>query len=257
MKIVGMIPARYKSSRLPGKVLLDIAGKPMIQHVWERAKQARSLEDVIVATDDERVFRAVQEFGGNAEMTAPYHSTGTDRIAEVAGRSDADLIVNLQGDEPLMDPQVIEAVVAPFLMEKGLRMGTVATPIRTAEEHLDDANVKVVLDNRGYALYFSRAPIPYFRVDGVPPWSLEGKRQHPTSKLWPLKHLGLYAYTRETLLWLSALKPTPLEQTEKLEQLRALENGCPIRVVTVDYSPIGVDTESDLEAVRRKMEGRR
>jgi 3-deoxy-manno-octulosonate cytidylyltransferase (CMP-KDO synthetase) len=155
-----------------------------------------------------------------------------------------------------MDPQVIEAVVAPFLMEKGLRMGTVATPIRTAEEHLDDAAVKVVLDNRGYALYFSRAPIPYFRIDGVPPWSIEEKRQHPTSKLWPLKHLGLYAYTRETLLWLSALKPTPLEQTEKLEQLRALENGCPIRVVTVDYSPIGVDTEADLEAVRRKMEGR-
>jgi 3-deoxy-manno-octulosonate cytidylyltransferase (CMP-KDO synthetase) len=256
MKIVGMIPARYKSSRLPGKVLADIAGKPMIQHVYERAKQARSLSEVVVATDDERVLRAVGEFGGKAEMTSPYHETGTDRLAEVAGRSDADLIVNLQGDEPMMDPQVIEAVVAPFLMEKGLRMGTVATPIRTAAEHLEDSTVKVVLDGRGYALYFSRAPIPYFRVDGPAPWSLEERRQHPRSKLWPLKHLGLYAYTKETLLWLTGLKPTPLEQTEKLEQLRALENGCPIRVVTVDYSAIGVDTEADLEAVRRRMEGR-
>lgn len=256
MKIVGIIPARYGSTRLPGKVLAEIAGKPMVQHVYERARQARCLSEVIVATDDDRVYRAVTEFGGRAEMTSPYHQTGTDRLAEVARRIDADLIVNIQGDEPLLDPSVVEAAVAPFLCEPGLRMGTVATPIRHLSEHLSDSVVKVVTDRRGFALYFSRCPIPFFRLDNPSPWPQESRRQHPVSHLWPLRHIGLYVYTAETLLWFAGLEPTPLEQTEKLEQLRALENNCPIRVVTVDYSPIAVDTPEDLERVRRLMEGR-
>lgn len=256
MTIVGVIPARYASTRLPGKVLAEIAGKPMVQHVYERARQARCLSDVIVATDDDRVYRVVNEFGGHVQLTAPHHKTGTDRVAEVAERTQADLVVNIQGDEPLLDPLVIEAAVAPFLSEPDLRMGTVATPIRDLTEHLDDSVVKVVLDRRGFALYFSRCPIPYFRLDTPSPWPQESRRQHPVSHLWPLKHIGLYVYTLETLLWFASLEPTPLEQTEKLEQLRALENGCPIRVVTVDYSPIGVDTPEDLERVRQLLEGR-
>lgn len=255
MKIAAVIPARYSSTRLPGKVLADICGKPMVQHVYERARQAGCLGEIIVATDDERVFRAVETFGGRAEMTAPYHQTGTDRLAEVAQRLDADVIVNIQGDEPLIDPGVLEAAVAPFVVEEGLRLGTVATPIRELKEHLNEAVVKVVVDRRGFALYFSRAPVPLFRLDSPSPWRQDKRRQHPVSHLWPLKHIGLYVYTRETLLWFAGLEPSPLEQTEKLEQLRALENGCPIRVVTVDYSPQSVDTQEDLDEVRRILGG--
>jgi 3-deoxy-manno-octulosonate cytidylyltransferase (CMP-KDO synthetase) len=255
VKTVGVIPARYAASRLPGKVLAPIAGKPMVQHVYERAKQAGCLSDVLVATDDERVRRAVEAFGGRVEMTSPYHASGTDRVAEVAARVDCDVVVNIQGDEPLLPPQVIEAVVAPFMTESHLRMATVATVIATLREHLDESVVKVVIDSRGYALYFSRAPIPFFRLDRPSPWVQETRRQHPDSELWPLKHIGLYAYRKQDLLWFAGLKPSPLEQTERLEQLRALENGCPIRVVTVDYSPISVDTPEDLERVRHIMEG--
>jgi len=256
MKIVGIIPARYAATRLPGKVLADIAGRPMVQHVYERACRATCLSEVIIATDDDRVYRAVRDFGGRAEMTSPYHHSGTDRLAEVAEHLDADVIVNIQGDEPLLDPMVVEAVVAPFLAGESLRMSTAATPIRELSEHLKESVVKVVVDREGYALYFSRAPIPFFRLDGPSPWPQEKRRQHPVSHLWPLKHIGIYVYTRETLLWFTRLEPTPLEQTEKLEQLRVLENGCPIRVVTVDYSPVSVDTPEDLERVRRVMEGR-
>lgn len=255
MKIIGMIPARYAATRLNGKVLVPLAGKPMVQHVYERASQAGSLNEVLVATDDERVRRAVEAFGGRVEMTSPHHSSGTDRLAEVAARVECDIVVNIQGDEPLLDPQVIEAALAPFLLEHELRIGTVACPIRTLEEHLDSAVVKVVLDRRGYALYFSRSPIPFFRLDSPSPWLQDSRRQHPVSELWPLKHIGLYVYRTEDLLWFAGLKPTPLELTEKLEQLRALENGCPIRVATVDYSPISVDTPEDLERVRAIMEG--
>jgi len=255
VKILGMIPARYGSNRLTGKVLAPIAGKPMVQHVWERARQAGCLDDVLIATDDERVRRAVEDFGGWVEMTEPYHTSGTDRLAEVAGRVECDVVVNIQGDEPLIDPRVIEAAVAPFYAAAELRISTVATPIRTLEEHLKESVVKVVVDRRGYALYFSRAPVPFFRLDSPSPWPQESWRQHPVSELWPLKHIGLYVYRTEDLLWFASLKPTPLEMTERLEQLRALENGCPIRVVTVEYSPVSVDTPEDLERVRMLMEG--
>ncbi|MHB8994442.1 MAG: 3-deoxy-manno-octulosonate cytidylyltransferase [Armatimonadota bacterium] len=253
MRIVGMIPARLASTRLPGKVLLDIAGKPMVQHVYERAMQSQHLSEVIVATDSEEVFGAVQAFGGVAAMTSADHASGTDRLAEVAASLDCDLIVNLQGDEPLLRPDIIDAAIEPFLREEGLRLGTIATPISTLEEHLEPSAVKVVVNQRGFALYFSRCPVPYFRFDPGQQMDDRAPRVHPKSGLQPLKHIGLYVYTRETLLWMAGLQRTPLEITESLEQLRALENGCPIRVVTVDYSPIGVDTPEDLERVRKLL----
>jgi 3-deoxy-manno-octulosonate cytidylyltransferase (CMP-KDO synthetase) len=254
LNIVGLIPARLASTRLPGKVLADIAGKPMVQHVYERALTSHLLSQVIVATDDESVLAAVTDFGGHAVMTAPDHASGTDRLAEVAEGLDCDLIVNLQGDEPLLRAEVIDAAIEPFLAEPGLRLGTIATPITTAREHHEPSAVKVVVDQRGFALYFSRCPIPYFRLDPGQTLGDDQPRVHPKSGLQPLKHIGLYVYTRETLLWLASLPRTTLEVTESLEQLRALENGCPIRVVTVDYSPIGVDTPEDLERVRGLME---
>ncbi len=254
MRVAAIIPARYGSTRLDGKVLADIAGKPMIRHVYERAAEAECLDTVIVATDDERVAGAVRAFGGTVEMTRSDHASGTDRIAEVAASRDFDLIVNVQGDEPLMEPKAIQAAVEPFLGNGDLRMGTIATRITELQEHLNPAAVKVVVDRAGFALYFSRAPIPYFRIDGRQPTG-NAPRQHPCG-LWPLKHIGLYVYTKETLLWLAGLPRTQLEQTEGLEQLRALEHGCPIRVVEVDYSPIGVDTPEDLALVRRIVEER-
>ncbi len=250
MKTIGIIPARYASTRLPGKALALIAGEPMVWHVYQRARRARSLQEVIVATDDERIWRAVLERDGEAVLTRPDHASGTDRLAEVAATLDCDLVVNIQGDEPLMEPAVIDAAVAPFLAEPGLRMSTAATSIRNPEEYRDPATVKVVLDERGYALYFSRSPLPYFLLDSAWGASDNTYRDLDTG-LSALKHLGLYVYRRETLLWLSGLTPTALEQAEKLEQLRALGHGCPIRVVAVDYSPLGVDTPEDLEAVRR------
>lgn len=251
LRIIGMIPARLASTRLPNKVLLDIGGKPMIQHVYERACQARYIQEVIVATDSEEVRQAVQGFGGQAVLTSAAHASGTDRLAEVAARRECDLIVNIQGDEPLVQPEIIEAAIEPFFQENSLRMSTIASPIHTLAEHLDPAAVKVVVDQQGYALYFSRSPIPYFRLPPGVEWDEQAPRVHPQSGLQPLKHIGLYVYTRETLLWMASLPRTPLETTESLEQLRALENGCRIRVVIVDYSPIGVDTPEDLNRVRR------
>ncbi|MFO7948547.1 MAG: 3-deoxy-manno-octulosonate cytidylyltransferase [Armatimonadota bacterium] len=248
MKIAAIIPARYESTRLPGKVLAEIAGRPMVQHVYERACECEHLDEVIVATDDSRVQDAVCDFGGRCVMTRKDHACGTDRIAEVAARADYDIIVNVQGDEPLIRPEVIAAAVGPFLEDDTLRMGTVATPILDEAEHLDPSAVKVVVDRSGFALYFSRAPVPYFRTDDD-----AGFQQRPKAAQ-PLKHIGLYVYTAETVLWLSSQPQTPLEQSEKLEQLRALENGCPIRVVEVDYSPVGVDTPADLQHVREFLE---
>ncbi len=252
LSIVGMIPARYASTRLPGKVLLDLAGKTMIQRVYERCVQASLLDDVIVATDDERVRDAVLGFGGRVEMTSGDHRSGTDRLAEVAGRVECGVIVNVQGDEPMIEPEAIDAAVAPFLTDPDLQIGTIATPIDTLEEHLDPWAVKVVVDADGWALYFSRSPIPYFRVDPGAEQP-DAPRRHPGSGLMPLKHIGLYVYRREALLWFAALEQSRLEMTEGLEQLRALEAGRRIRVVQVDYSPIGVDTPDDLERVRELL----
>ena len=234
MKVLCIIPARYASTRLPGKPLRDIAGKPMIVRVYERAIRAQRVHEVVVATDDERIRAAVEEHGGNAVMTRADHATGTDRLAEVAAqRPDCDLIINVQGDEPLIDPAVIDALVAPFEHDTALMMATAKTEITDAAEMENPNNVKVVADRTGNALYFSRARIPYARNAGA--------------KVY--KHIGIYAYRRDFLLAYAKMAQTELECSESLEQLRALENGYRIRVVETDAVFIGVDTEEDLAAV--------
>ena len=252
MRVIGMIPARYGAARLPGKALADICGKPMVVWVYERCKRAVCLDEVLVATDDERIKLAVEEAGGRVEMTRADHPSGTDRLAEVASRVECDLVVNIQGDEPLIEPQVIEQATAPLLQDSEIGMGTVASEIHDMEEYLSPTVTKVVVDGNHFALYFSKTPVPFYRMDeaeskgNTPPWEQLGAPL-------PLKHLGLYVYRRETLLWLSGLEPTPLEQAEKLEQLRALENGCRIKVALTQYSPVSVDTPADLERVRALM----
>lgn len=241
MKVLCIIPARYASTRLPGKPLRDIAGKPMIVRVYERATGAQRVHEVVVATDDERIRAAVEEHGGNAVMTRADHATGTDRLAEVAAqRPDCDLIINVQGDEPLIDPAVIDALVAPFEHDAALMMATAKTEITDAAEMENPNNVKVVADHTGNALYFSRARIPYARNAGA--------------KVY--KHIGIYAYRRDFLLAYAKMAQTELECSESLEQLRALENGYRIRVVETDAVFIGVDTEEDLAAVNAEYQRR-
>ena len=234
MRVLCVIPARYDSTRLPGKPLADIAGKPMIQRVYERAATAKMPELVVVATDDARVLAAMESFGGKALMTAKDHPTGTDRLAEVAGVYDNyDVIINVQGDEPLIAPEIIDALAAAFTEEPELKMATVMTEIEDAEKN-NPNNVKVVTDKNGYALYFSRSLIPYPRTAGVVP---------------VYKHIGMYAYRRDFLLAYAKMQPTPLEQSESLEQLRALENGYRIKVIKTDCKFVGVDTPEDLARV--------
>lgn len=234
MKFLCVIPARFASTRLPGKPLADIAGKPMIQRVYERAMKAKRPAAVLVATDDDRVFQAMQNCNGKAMMTAANHPTGTDRLAEVAAAyADIDVIINVQGDEPLIDPEVIDNLAAAFDEDKDLQMATVMTKM-DEEEKNNPNNVKVVTDKRGYALYFSRSLVPYPRVaTGVATY----------------KHIGIYAYKRDFLLNYAKMEPTILEQTESLEQLRVLENGYKIKVIETDCKFVGVDTAEDLEKV--------
>jgi 3-deoxy-manno-octulosonate cytidylyltransferase (CMP-KDO synthetase) len=244
MIAIGMIPARYAASRLPGKPLLPIAGKPMIQHVYERARGARTLSVLLVATDDERIAAAVRAFGGKAVLTSPEHRSGTDRLAEAARDLAADVIVNIQGDEPLVTPETIDALVTPFAERPELAMATIATPILRQEDAAATSVVKVVVDREGYALYFSRLPIPFYRDEASP--AAGGDPRH-----W--RHMGMYAYRKEVLMRFASLPPTPLEQAESLEQLRALEHGVRILVVPTAHDVVGVDTPEDLERVRRLM----
>ncbi|MBI3754552.1 MAG: 3-deoxy-manno-octulosonate cytidylyltransferase, partial [Deltaproteobacteria bacterium] len=237
MNVVAIIPARYGSTRLVGKALLDIAGKPMIQWVYERAGKARLVHDVVAATDDKRIFDAVKGFGGKAVMTSASHKSGTDRLAEAATNIKCDVVVNVQGDEPLIEPGMIDEAVKPLVDDSEVDMATLKTKILDAEELNNPNIVKVVTDKNGSALYFSRYPIPYVREQG------QEKNIH-------YKHIGLYVYRKDFLLKFAGLKPTPLEEAEKLEQLRALENGYKIKVVETKYNSIGVDTKEDLERVR-------
>jgi len=233
--VLAIIPARYHSSRLPGKALLDINGRPMIEHVYRRASEARSVAGVVVATDDTRIAAAVERFGGTALLTSPDHPSATDRIAELAATVTCGLVVNVQGDEPLLDPSVIDATVGVMMRDSAIEMATAARRVRPDE--LTNPNlVKVVTDRDGFALYFSRSPIPYARDRSA----LDLARGH----------IGLYVYRRDVLLRLAELPPAPLETAEALEQLRALEHGIRIKVVETSYESIGVDTEEDLERVR-------
>ncbi len=235
MEIVVVIPARFASTRLPGKPLLSDTGRPLIQHVVEAAGAAKRISRVIVATDDTRIFDAVEAFGGTAVMTRSDHPSGTDRVAEVAaGLPDAGIIVNLQGDEPEVSGHALDLVAALLEDDPHAPMSTLATPIRDGAVYRDPSCVKVVRGGSGRALYFSRAPIPHHR-DGLPPAGT------PIAYL----HLGLYAYRRAFLLELATLPPSPLEQSEKLEQLRVLEAGYPIAVGIIDEPGVGIDTPED------------
>lgn len=249
-KVAAIIPARYGSTRFPGKPLALIQGLPMIQHVYQRVSGATSLDQVIVATDDQRIFDAVESFSGEVRMTRDDHPTGTDRLAEVAEHLDADLIVNVQGDEPLIDPRMIDQAVRPLLDDATIRMGTLASRIDRADDLHNPNVVKVVKDRRGMALYFSRAPIP---------WPRDLNRQQLAEVLPDdrfLRHIGLYVYQRELLLSYPKWPKTPLEQLENLEQLRALERGIQLHVAMTEFDCHGVDTPEDLERIEQALNGR-
>lgn len=235
MSIVGIIPARFASTRLPGKPLLSDTGRPLIQHVVEAARRATRLDRIIVATDDARIFEAVTSRGGEAVMTRDDHPSGTDRVAEVAAAiPDAAIVVNLQGDEPEIEGATLDLVASLLADDPALPMATIATPIRDAATYNDPSCVKVVVSASGRALYFSRSPIPHVRDGGFDPASSAA-----------LLHLGLYAYRRDFLLKLATMPPSPLERLEKLEQLRVLEAGSPIAVGIVDEPSVGIDTPEE------------
>lgn len=238
MNVVGVIPARYASVRFPGKALAEIDGRPMIQHVYERASQSRSLTEVVVACDDERIKEAAAAAGARVIMTRPDHSCGTDRIVEAVQGMDADILVNIQGDEPLIRPAMIDALVECLSQDPQQVMATVVKQIEDTAEISDPNVVKVVLDKRDFAIYFSRAPIPYNRAG----------KDHTY-----YKHLGIYAYTKSFLLIYAALPKTALEEAECLEQLRAIEHGYKIKTVVTQYDSIGVDTPEDLNKVAARI----
>ncbi|MBQ3891859.1 MAG: 3-deoxy-manno-octulosonate cytidylyltransferase [Mailhella sp.] len=238
MSIIAVIPSRYASTRLPGKPLADICGKPMIQHVYERVRLAGLFDEVIVATDDARIAAAVQGFGGGVCMTSPDCPSGSDRLIEAANAHPADIYVNVQGDEPLVEPGSIVKLARAMLDDGSLQMATLCYPV-SAERAADPNLVKVVRAHSGNALYFSRSPIPFPRSGGIP-------AQY-------FGHLGIYAYRRELLMRFGSLPYSPLENTEKLEQLRVLQAGIAIRVLEVEAMGPGVDTPEDLEEVRRIM----
>jgi len=242
-KVLAVIPARHASVRFPGKPLTPIAGKPMIQHVYERVRRASLVWQVVVATEDARIQSAVEVFGGEAVMTRSDHRTGTDRVAEVAAHVPADFYVNVQGDEPLMDPGTIDTLVAAMTEDDSVQLATPCTAIKHQDDIMDPNIVKVVRDFESNALYFSRAPIPWVRDTGGT----------ITARHW--KHLGLYGFRRDALLEFPTLPPGELEHIEQLEQLRWLENGFRIRVVETEYDAVSVDVPADVERVEKLIAG--
>ena len=241
-KVVVVIPARYGSTRLPGKPLALLAGKTMIQRVYERAKLAQRADQVIVATDDERIVKAVEEFGGEARMTRRDHRTGTERVAEVAAHVEGDVFVNAQGDVPLLDPAAVDSAIGALLEEPQASISTVATPIKVPADIMDPNVVKTVLDFDGNAIYFSRAPIPWVRD------------RASKIQVRHLKHLGLYVFQREALLEYPTLPEGELERIEQLEQLRWMENGWKIRVAEVEHDAVSVDAPEDVARVEKLLQ---
>ena len=241
MKALGIIPARYASSRFPGKPLVKINGLSMIQRVYQQAQKAALIGKVVVATDDQRIYEHILAFGGEVMMTDPMHQSGTDRCAEVASRmKDWDLVINIQGDEPFINPQQIDQVVQPFLSDNTISISTLAKQIEKKEELFDSNTVKVVLNHNSKALYFSRQSIPFFR--NIPPEDWLKQQKH-------FKHIGIYGFRRKVLLELSQLKPSNLEKAEALEQLRWLENGYSIFVGLTSFETFGIDVPEDLEKI--------
>lgn len=237
MKVIGVIPARWGATRFEGKVLANLLGKPVVQHVWENAKRAKTLDDLIVACDDERIMKVVVGFGGKAVYTSPDQPSGTDRLAEVVNPMDVDIAVNIQGDEPLMKPIIIDNIVITLKDEKVAQMATVMKKIEDDAEFTNSNVVKVVVDKNGYALYFSRYCIPYNRT---------GEADETKRPVY-YKHIGLYAFTKDFLFTFRSLPKSPLENAEKLEQLRALENGYKIKVVETNLDTVGIDRPEDLK----------
>lgn len=243
--VAAIIPARYASTRFPGKPLVKINGVPMIERVYQQARRASLVDSVFVATDDRRIQEAVESFGGQCMMTRSDHPSGTDRLAEAAARRpEIDVIVNVQGDEPLIDPAAIDAAIQPLLSDPAVEMSTLARPLRSERDVERPDQVKVVCDRAGFALYFSRAPIPFYRE----PREFGRKRY--------LGHIGLYVYRRQYLLRLASLAPTELEQAESLEQLRALEHGIRIKVVATEYRSLAIDVPEDVSVVEAALAGR-
>ena len=259
MSSVVIIPARYSSTRFPGKPIVSINNKPIIQRVYENSKKSKLAKEVIVATDNQLIFDTVQEFGGKVVMTAETHASGTDRIAEVAAKLDCDIIVNVQGDEPFIKPEMIDDVIA-LLDDKQAAMGTLAKAVENQEDIFDPNVVKVVFGKDGYALYFSRALIPFYRdrfiiektnTEQDTKYTINASSsKHQEAGIF-YKHIGIYSYRRETLLKLAKMQPVVLEQIEKLEQLRALANGFKIKVKETKIETIGIDTPEDLERAKK------
>jgi 3-deoxy-manno-octulosonate cytidylyltransferase (CMP-KDO synthetase) len=248
--IIAIIPARYGSTRFPGKALVLIKEKPMIQWVYERTKQSTLIDRVIVATDDERIRSVVESFGGEAIMTSLNHATGTDRIAEVARKVDCGLVVNVQGDEPLIRPEMIDQAIRPLVNDPSIPMGTLCKKIDQREEAFDPNVVKVVFDRNGFALYFSRAPIPWDRDH----WSGKSPFVDLTLRATMYKHIGLYVFRRDFLLTYARMPQTALEAVEKLEQLRVLEHGHRIRIAVTEHESFGVDIPDDLSKILKRLE---
>ena len=242
MDVIGVIPARYSSTRFEAKVLADIFGKPMIQHVWERAKLAKTLDDLMIACDDEKVAEVARGFGAKVVLTAKGHASGTDRIIEVVNPVDVKVVINIQGDEPLIHPMMIDTVANAILGEKNVSMATLMRKIENEKDITDPNVVKVVADKNNFALYFSRAPIPF-----------HAQNSDLKSPVY-YKHIGLYGYTKDFLFTLRNLPVSSFERTEKLEQLRVLQEGYRIKVIETKYDTVGVDTPEDLEKVKQFMQ---
>ncbi len=236
MRAIGIIPARYAATRFEGKVLADLCGKPVIQHVWENAKKARMLDDLIIAADDERIIEQVQAFGGKAVFTAKAHPSGTDRLREIANPLDVEIVVNIQADEPLVQPSMIDELVRALVSDSGISMATLMKKIDNKDEIANPNVVKVVVNKDNFALYFSRYPIPFY------------KQSKPVLYY---KHIGLYSYTKDFLFTFANLPPSFLEKAEGLEQLRALENGYKIKVLETTYETVGIDTPEDLAKAKK------
>lgn len=242
MDAIGIIPARYGSTRFEGKLLADFCGKPVIQHTWENAKKSKSIEDLIIATDDKSIYNSCKGFGAKVVYTSKAHKSGSDRLTEVVSAVDTKVVVNIQADEPLVHPSMIDDAVSPILKNKNIYMTTLCHKIKSEQEVLDPNVVKVVMDRDGFALYFSRAPIPYNPDPRLP------APNH-------YKHIGLYAYTKDFLFTFKSLPQSKLEKTEKLEQLRVIENGYKIKVIETKYDTIGIDTREDLQKAIEFVKG--
>ena len=246
MDAVGIIPARYGSTRFEGKLLADFCGKPVIQHTWENAKKSNSIDDLIIATDDKRIYNTAKGFGANVVYTSVAHKSGSDRLTEVAASIDARIIVNIQADEPLLHPSMIDDVTGAILKDNALVMATLCNRIKNAAEIHDPSVVKVVFDRNGFALYFSRSSIPYERMGS------DDKLQI----IDYYKHIGIYAYAKDFLFTFKSLPQSRLEKTEKLEQLRVMENGYRIKVIETKFDTIGIDTPEDLEKAVEIIKGK-